>query len=480
MRERQHEAAAGTEQESKAVTRDTPPATEDLAQEGRLAAGLALSESTRFVARCHLAALDRWRATKFVGDTCLGYEMRLAAVAFTALFVSSPVLASPFYQADYQIPVLGDCSDHARLDVENGCVWAWGEGEIFLGIASDGEDVAARDLKIGAVLRVDTEFTGFELGVTVADQYGFSWIDYGGTDFGWEHRQYLRLDDAYVKFARGQLLLSVGRQKTIANFYDDESLSDFHLSGETVAETGLRSNFSKFVGGNGVQVFAGGSGGWSAGLSVEALGEAAWSANRFDLPEANGTLVGVLNYEDPVLSAHSTLLVAGLTSDNRRRVMTHSGVSLDVGAFEAVGALATEYDQQCDALYRDWLVSIAASLSDLRFVLRAQDSDLDGGEYEATVEWAISDALSLGAGRIWNLSAGYNVQTTGAWLQANPIVDVALKAGLYLVETPDDDLLVARGNAVWSATDGTEIEAETRWNNQGAHVLTLALRQRIN
>ena len=406
--------------------------------------------------------------------------MKLAAVAFTALFVSSPVLASPFYQTEYQVPVLGECSDHARLDIENGCVWAWSGGEIFLGITSDDEDVSAHNLKVGAVVRVDTEVTGFALGLTVADQYGFSWIDYGGTDYGWEYRQHLRLDEAYVKFSRDQLIMSLGRQETIANFYDDESLSDFYLAGETVAEAGLRPEFSNFVGGNGVQLFAGGPDGWSGGLAVEALGEAAWTANRFDLPEANGTLVGVLNYQDSVLSAHSTLLVAGLIDDDQRRFMTHSGVSLDVGAFEAVGAIATQYDEQSDVLYRDWLVSIAARLSEFRFVLRAQDSYADGREYEATAEWAISDALSVGAGRIWNPAPEYGAQTTGAWLQASLIENVTVGTGLYLVETPYEDLFIARGNAVWSATDSTEVEAETRWNDQGAYVLTFSVRQRVN
>lgn len=390
-----------------------------------------------------------------------------------AMALPSQGIAGPFDKSEYRVPVLQECADHINVLFGPGCGWLWGEGELILGEASGIDPVFVHEEKVGVVVRQDLGDAKLAFGATLADQYSLA---------SWDglYTQTLRVDEAYLQVGLKDGFFSVGRQDSIANFYDDERLTDFLLSGSITASTGIGYSFSQLVGGNGVQVYFGGPSGWSGGLSIEALGEAAWSTSRLTQPEPKGTLVGVLNYADEAVTAHSTLLVTGLLDDDFRKVLTHSGLTAALGVLTVVGAVVTEHDGAADESYSEWLASAAVNVSDLELAVSASENYWDFRQYDATLEWMATAWLTVGAGREWHVNESEFQRFTGAWLRIEPADGLELGAGYYLGEDAYGGLDFARATVDWMPTPSTKLTGRGTWTEYGDYKVELSAKQRVN
>lgn len=390
-----------------------------------------------------------------------------------AILLPSEAMSGAFDESEYRVPVLQECTDHANVSLGSACGWVWGEGELILADDSSIDWIVVHEVKVGAVFRQDLGNARLALGATLADQYSLvTWDNY--------YSQTLRVDEAYAKLGYGEWVFSVGRQDSIANFYDDERLTDFLLYGQITAQTGIGYSFSQLVGGNGVQTFYGGPWGWSGGVSVEALGEAAWSTVRVTQPDPTGTLVGVVNYASEGITAHSTLLVTGLLDDKSRKVLTHSGATATLGVFSAVGAVATEYDDTSGIRYDEWLTSVAIDLSSIQLAASIYESFWDDRQYDATVEWEIAPWLTFGAGREWYVNDSEFQRFTGAWLQIAPLENLELAAGYYVGEDSYGGFDFALATVDWMPTNTSRLSGRGTWTEYGDYKIEFSAKQRVN
>lgn len=390
-----------------------------------------------------------------------------------AIALPSQTIAGPFDESEYRVPVLEECADHAGVAFGSGCGWVWGEGELILADDSGIDMIFVHEEKVGVVVRQDLGDAKLAFGATLADQYSLA---------SWDglYTQTLRVDEAYLQVGLKDGFFSVGRQDSIANFYDDERLTDFFLSGPITASTGVGYSFSQLVGGNGVQAYFGGPSGWSGGVSIEALGEAAWSTSRLTQPEPKGTLVGVLNYADETVTAHSTLLVTGLLDDDFRKVLTHSGATVTLGILTVVGAVAAEHDIAADESYSEWLASAAVNESDIELAVSASENYWDDRQYDATLQWMANPWLTVGAGREWHVNESEFQRFTGAWLRIEPADGLELGAGYYLGEDAYGGLDFARATVDWMPTPYTKLTGRGTWTEHGDYKVELSAKQRVN
>ncbi|MGN6486297.1 MAG: hypothetical protein ACTHLT_00570 [Devosia sp.] len=358
------------------------------------------------------------------------------------------------------------------MTVGSGCAWVWAEVEAIFGADSGSQDaILVHEGKAGVVVRQDFGATNLELGATLADQYAIaSW------DSGYE--QFLRFDGAYLRLAGEDWLVSLGRQKSIANFYDDEALTNLLLNSEGVSVMGQGGSW--LVGGNGVQVFVGDQLGWSAGVAIEALGEAAWSTFRPFQPEPKGTLVGVVNYGSEMLTAHSTVLVTGLLDGGKQTLVTHSGFTAQTGRVALVAALATEYDKDTGEQTDEWMVSAALPVGDVEFAATVSESRWNDRQYDLTADWSLTPILAVGTGGEWTVGDSYLQRIMGAWIKLSPTEGLDVRAGAYRLEDDYDVFNFAILAAEWLPTKSTKLSGRATWWSNDDYKLELSAKQRIN